>query len=235
MRGAEPAALTGFEREPATDKLVDLDLDAEQSLQEPLQPRCALRPWRDEPSEAQLRHIRYGIAIGEHARAQSGKGADIGDEAVLRRPVMLSNRPGVGPGAKEQLQEASVQKIEKTREGIIPHQPPAETFIGDGKRQRALRSQQAQKFHQYPEPAVVFLDGSEVGGGKLQIRGLAELDILLASRGAITDPRSLRIGALQLAQRIEEIEAPGLSLHLVDQFHSGLRVPMRGGHRMTSP
>ncbi|MGY4292929.1 hypothetical protein ACVWXN_001024 [Bradyrhizobium sp. i1.4.4] len=148
---------------------------------------------------------------------------------------MLSDRPRIGPGAKEELQKASVEQIEKAREGVIPHQPPTEALVGGGKRQRALRPQETEKFDEYPEPATHVVDGRKVGGGELQIRHLAEVDILLAACSAVTDPRSIRVGALELAQRIKEIEPPGLRLHLVDQRHRGLRVPMRGGQRMISP
>ena len=79
------------------------------------------------------------------------------------------------------------------------------------------------------------VDRGKIGGGELEVGHLAEVDVLLAAGGAVTDPRSIRIGSLELTQGIEEIEPPGLGLHLVDQRHSGLRVPMRGGHRMISP
>src|SRR5207248_45359 len=145
-----------------------------------------------------LRHVRYGVSIGENVGAQAGDGADIGDEAILRRAVMLRDRARIGPGTKEELQEASVEEIEKAREGVITHQPPTEAFIGGGDWQRALWPQKPEKFDEYPDPAGMVVDRREVRGGELEIGHLAEVDIFVATSGTVTNPRPIRVGALEL-------------------------------------
>ena len=64
---------------------------------------------------------------------------------------------------------------------------------------------------------------------------MPKIDEFIAPRRAIADPRTVGMRALDLAKRVVKIEPPRLGLHLLDQVHSGLRVPMRAGHRMISP
>jgi len=130
---------------------------------------------------------------------------------------------------------AVIQDVEEARKGVVAHQVPGIGFLGRRQRQRALRPEQAEKFHDQLEPAVANDGALEVGRRELEIGILPEIDIFLAPRRALADPGALRVRALELAQHMVEIEAPGLGGELLEQRHSPLRMPMRGGHRMISP
>ena len=58
----------------------------------------------------------------------------------------------------------------------------------------------------------------------------------MPSRGAVADPRPVGKGALQPAQRQQEILLLGLLQKIGEQVaHSGLREPERAGQRAISP
>ena len=64
---------------------------------------------------------------------------------------------------------------------------------------------------------------------------MTKIDILIAASRAVANSGLAGIGPLDLPQHIEKIEFPGLGRHSINQFHSDLLVPIRGGQRMISP
>ena len=236
MRAADGGAVRGLEGEPVADELLDLDLDVEQSAQEAFQPRGGFRLRPDQSGEGELAGIGDGIEIAIGPRPDADHRADIGDKAVVFGTVVLRHRTRIGPRTEEQLQESVVEQVEEARERVVPHQHPFHAFLGRREREGALRTEHAEEFDVDAQASAV-RDGHarQIGSRKLHVGILAEVDVILAHCGAVADPRLVGIGALELAHHGKEIEAPGLLLHLVDQRHSGLRVPMRTGHRMIWP
>src|SRR5262249_7570262 len=149
--------------------------------------------------------------IAIRRRAYADHGADIGDESISVRPVMLHDRAGVRPRAKEQLQEAVVQDVEETRERVVAHQAPCVRLLGGGKRQRALWTQQPKELDVNTDlPALGLFDLGQIGCRKVHERILPEQNELLTQRGAVTDARAIGERALEPAHHGEEIEAPWL-------------------------
>ena len=183
----------------------------------------------------ELRDVGNGIQVAVGPRSQADDRADIGDEAVLAGTIMLSDRPGIGPRPEEQLEKPAVEQVQEAGECVIAHHQPAQALVRRGQRQRALRAEQAEKLDDDLQSALSLRNCGKIGCRKFEIGILTEIDILLAAGGAVTDPRAVGICPLELPQHVIEIEPPGFSLHLVEQFHSELRVPIRGGHRMISP
>jgi hypothetical protein len=68
------------------------------------------------------------------------------------------------------------------------------------------------------------LDASEVGGGKIHVGVLAELNELLAPCGTVPDPRPILAGALEITQYGEVIEPPGLCFKIMQEGHECLAV-----------
>ena len=107
---------------------------------------------------------------------------------------------------------------------------PRVGLLGRGERQRALRPEQPEEFHEQAQPALaVALGLAEVRGREVEERVLAEHDELLAPRGAVADARLVAMAALEPPQHGEEVEAPGLVLELLSVAHSG--APRAGPRR----
>src|ERR1700676_2525426 len=123
---------------------------------------------------------------------------------------MLNDRPRIRPGAKEQLDETMIEDVEKARKGVVLGEQIVIGLLGGGERQRALRAEQAEIFHEHPErPVVALRDAGKVRGGKLHERVLPELDEFLAPRRAVADARPVLKHAFELPQPWEVIEPPG--------------------------
>ena len=59
---------------------------------------------------------------------------------------MLGDRPGIRPGAEEQLDEPMVEQVEKTRKGLVLGEEVMIALLGQRERQRPLRAEQAEIF-----------------------------------------------------------------------------------------
>jgi len=131
---------------------------------------------------------------------------------------MLDDGPGIGPGAEEQLDETMIEEIEKARKGIVMGEQVMVALLGDGERQRPLRPEQAEKFHEHLERLIVAVnDAGEVRRRKFQERVLSELYELIAPRRAVADPRPVLEHAFEMPQHGEVIEPPGFGLKIAQE------------------
>ena len=136
---------------------------------------------------------------------------------------MLDDRPRIRPGAKEQLNETMIEDVEKARKRVILREHVVIGFLGGRKRQRALRTEQAEKFDEDLERLVVALhDAGEVRGRKIHEGILPELDELVAPRRAVADARPILERALELPQHGEIIEPPRLGFEIAQKGHGCL-------------
>ena len=111
----------GLEGEPGADEFIDLDFDVEQTADEASQPRGGFRLRGDEAGKGELGGVGNRIEIAMRLCSDSDHRADIGDEAVVLRTVVLRDRPCIGPGPEEQLQEAMVEQVEEARKRVVAH------------------------------------------------------------------------------------------------------------------
>ena len=95
--------------------------------------------------------IEFGLA--ERRGSDSDHRADISAKAILLGPIVLGDGPGVRPGAKEQRQEAPLEDVDETGEGVIPFAKPGVCLVGDRKGQGALGPKHSQEFRLEPNPA----------------------------------------------------------------------------------
>jgi hypothetical protein len=129
----------------------------------------------------------------------------------------LRNRPGIRPGTKEELEKPVVKKIEKPREGLVPHQHPRMGFLGRRQRQCTLRPQQAEKLDQNPKLTVLLLlRPRQIRSREIHVRLLAEHHVFVANRGAVANPRLFREAAFEPAHHRKEIEAPWFVLEIAE-------------------
>jgi hypothetical protein len=200
------------------------------------QPRGALGLRRHQPGESKLGCVGHRIAIAVGWRSDADHRAHIGGEAVGLRAIMLADWPGIRPGAEEQLQEAMIEDVEKARKRVVAHQVPVVRLLGRRQRQRALRPEQPEEFHEHAEPARgLALELAQIRGREIHVGILAEHDIFVAARRAVTDARPIGVAALQAPHHRVEVEPPRLFADFLGELHSGLRRPMRTGQRMISP
>src|SRR5262249_38999535 len=145
---------------------------------------------------------------------------------------------------KEQLDETVIENVEKARESVVVGEDVMIGFLRRRKRQCALRSEQPHIFDKDLEGLVfAVLDAGKVGSRKLHERILSKKDEFLAQRRAFADARLAFMKAFEMPQHGEIVEAPRLRFQIAQQArrylarlaHNGLRIPIRGGHRMTSP
>src|SRR5262249_14188454 len=115
LRGAEAARLRPVERETAADELVDLDGDVEGPLGETLEAGGALGLGRDEAGEFELGEERQSVRLAVARRADADRRADIGEEAIFLRPVVLGDRTRIGEGTEEELEEAALEDVNEAR------------------------------------------------------------------------------------------------------------------------
>ena len=118
------------QRQPRADEFVDLDASAEQAGAETREPRRRSSPWprsgrRTPPwrtgagCPVLLGVRRLAAALLERRRADADHRADVVDEAILAGPVVLRDRPGVRPGAEEQLQKPPLEEVDEARKGVV--------------------------------------------------------------------------------------------------------------------
>ena len=137
-----------LEHETGADEFLDLRLDIEQPADGACEPRGAFCLGAKKPGKLKLRRIRNAVEVLVRLGANSDRRADIGDEAVSVGAIMLRDRPGIRPGAKEQLNKAMIENVEKARERVVLCEQVVIGLLGGRQRQRALRPEQAEKFHE---------------------------------------------------------------------------------------
>src|SRR5579872_5222100 len=236
LRHAEPRALGPVQRQPRANEFVDLDLDIEQAGDHPAQARSAFRLGRDQPGKLHLGEIGQGIGAAIRWRADADRRADKGDETVLVRPVLLRDRPRVGPGAEEQGEKTALENVGEARKGVVAIEQPVIGLFGRGQRQSALRTEHAEEAgDEAHAPVALALGGLERGGGELQVRILGDDDIFVGESLGVADARPLGMLALVTAQRVEQVEPPRLGEKALFRLHRSPLLPMRGGQRMISP
>src|SRR5262249_42499383 len=109
------------------------------------------------------------------------------------------------------------------RKSIILGEHEVMGFLGGRERQRTLRSEQAKKFDEKLQRLVVPLYGAgKIGGRKIHVGILPELNVLLPARCAVTGARGVLVHALEMAQHREIIDPPRLSLEIAQEGHSHL-------------
>ena len=159
--------------------------------------------WAPRSRQIRVCRVRNGIEALIWLRAQSDGGADIGDEAVGVGPVMLGDRPGIRPGAKEQFDKAVIEEIEKARKGIVLGKKIMIAFLGGASGRAPCGPEQAEKLDEYLERLVVAVNHpGEVRGREIHIRILPELTN--SSRRAALSPmrgRSLVVAPGGAARR----------------------------------
>src|SRR5262245_8739068 len=126
----QQAAVALLDHEARAGELLDLDAEAERAGDEGAQARGGLGLRAHEAGESHFGQVRYGIEIAVGRRADPDHGADIDEEAVGLRPVVLDDRPGVRPGAEEQLQEAMIEDVEEARKRLVAHHRPSVGLFG---------------------------------------------------------------------------------------------------------
>ena len=84
----------------------------------------------DEAGKGKLGRVGNLIEIAMRLCSYSDHRADIGDEAIILRTVVLSDRPRIRPGPEKQLQEAVVEKVEEARKGVVALHEPFKAFLG---------------------------------------------------------------------------------------------------------
>ena len=81
----------------------------------------------------QLEPVGKGIAVAQGWQAQSGQRTQIKPEAILCRTIMLDMRPGIGPGAIEESDQAMLKQAAEVDKGVITGLlPPLERIAGCG-------------------------------------------------------------------------------------------------------
>ena len=144
VSSAEPGPLRRFDDQTRPDELLDLGLDVEHPMDRRGKPRGRFRLRSQQAGKAELCGVRHSVELLVRARADPDRRADIGDEAVGVRPVVLRNGAGICPGPKEQLNEAVVEQIEKARERVVPGEYVVIGFFSGRQWQGALRPEQAE-------------------------------------------------------------------------------------------
>ena len=108
-------------------------------------------------------------------------------------------------------------------------------------RQRPLRAEEPHELHEDLHRIAGFrgaLGADDVAARKGEERVLADLDDLLVAPRRRADARLVGVAALELAQELEHIPAPGGVVQPVEArrpAHSIGPVPERGGQRITGP
>ena len=219
-RSAKNGPFGRFDHQARADELLDLRLDVEHPVDRRGKPRGGFRLRAEQAGKSELCGVRHTVQILVRARADPDRRADIGDEAVGVGTVVLRNRPGVRPGAKEQLNEAVIEQVEKARERVVLGEYVVIGFFGGRQRQRALRPEQAEISDENLERFVLpsCSDPRKVGGGKFHERILPEPDELLAQSRAVSDPWPVLERSFELPQHREIIEPPGLSFEVSQKF-----------------
>src|SRR5262249_19642015 len=139
-RGPEPRPLAFVEREPDADEFLDLDARADEPGEKEPQARHALYARREQPRIFELDEIMDAVAVLEPGRAEPDDRADIVAEAVLKRPVVLRDRPRIRPGAEEQREKAALEYVDEARKRVVARAQPRIGLVGRGQRKRALRA-----------------------------------------------------------------------------------------------
>ena len=159
------------------------------------------------PAKPKLGGIRDAIEILIGLGADADSRANIGHEAIRVGAVVLDDRPGIRPGAKEQLNETMIENVEKARKGIVVGEHVVIGLLGGREGERALRSEQTKVFDEDLERLVVaLLDTGKVRGRKIHERVLAEQDELVAPCRAVADAGPILVRALEMPQHREVIE-----------------------------
>ena len=157
VSAAEPGPLRRFDDQTRPDELLDLGLDVEHPMDRRGKPRGRFRLRSQQAGKAELCGVRHSVQLLVRARADPDRRAEIGDEAVGVRPVVLRNRAGIRPGPKEQLNEAVVEQIEKPRERVVPGEYVVIGFFSGRQWQGALRPEQAEVSDENFQRRVVVL------------------------------------------------------------------------------
>ena len=223
VAAAQDSPFGRFDHQAATDKLLDLRLNLKQTANSARKPGGAfcLRP--DEASKSQLCRVRQAVEILVRFGAEADGGANIGDETVGVRTIMLRDRTGIRPRSKEQLNKTMIEDVEKARKCVVLGEHIVIGLFGGRQRQRALRPQKPEIFDEHFERLVVALHHArEVRGGKIHERILPELDEIFAARRAVADARTIRECALEMTQHGEIIEPPRLRFEIAQEGHGRL-------------
>ena len=93
-----------FDHEARADEFIDFHLDVEQAADGAGEPRGGFRLRADQAGKAELRGIRHAVEIPVGLGADADRGADIGDEAVLRRDDH-AGRSAANPPRRERTVE----------------------------------------------------------------------------------------------------------------------------------
>ena len=249
--GARQAGLgLGLQHQPAPDELLDRDRQAEEVLEQALEPAGVARAMRVMAAIVDHRFVGHRHPPGNARQAEPDERAERHGEVVrhvLEQPPAL---PGegvavLGPGPVEERDQPVIEEVEEPSERGVARPPAPDDEIGEVIRERAHRPGEAHEAHRHligREPRLPVLGNT--GGLERRHRRAGE-----AERGRRAEPHHLLARltvepdavrgavrsqhALEQADGLEELEFLRVLLQRLDQ--RSVWAPARGGHRLRIP
>src|SRR5882724_4964947 len=206
--------------QPRSDELIDFRLDLKQAADGAGETRGGFGLASQQPRKAELGGVGDAVEIPVGFGAAADCGADIGEEAVCRRTIVLCDRARIRPGTKEQLKKAVIEDVKEARESVVVGEDVMIGFLGRRQRQRALGAEQSHIFDKDLQRlvfVVAVFHAGEVRRRKLHERVLPKKNQFVAQRRAFADARLVVMDAFEMPQHGEIVEPPWLGFQLVHE------------------
>lgn len=220
------------------DKLLDFRRHAKEVPQYRGQTFAIAHVPNERSDVKELGDIGDRVAPSKRRRRQADESADIRGKAILVRTISTDMRLRLRPGAIKKREEAVMEEIQKPAErGVAGIAQAFARILGDVKRQRTIRTEQAEQPHLQACGAAARprVKRCYRRRRERQIRILSEPDWLINGTQSTTPARLVEGQALQPAQRLIEIVLIWLLRQGGEEAYSVGLAPHCGTHLLISP
>ena len=233
---AKTGASVHGDAQPAADELADLDRQTEVIDQQRLQTFRRFGT-RDDARAAQLCVIRDDVPTGRRLAEQPDERTEVVGERVVCGARVTRGRVGIRPRPVEQGDQAVLEQVDEVADDrVVVVAASLERVFGQVKGQGPVRAKYAEgQLLETQLAARSRADGGDVAGSEPEMRRLLEHHGFVGRPACGPEPRPVRLRPLQQAESREQAEPVRIAPQRLERCYSVGRVPVRTGHRLTSP